>query len=407
MTELFNVRAHDGDEVADFYERHPYPPPIDDLDDDVAAWSDGARRRVEHARLWPALPFRDDHSILVAGCGTSQAARYAVRYPSAHVVGIDVSARSVDSTRRLIEHHALSNVELHQLAIEDVGSLGRSFDYIVSTGVLHHLADPAAGLQALRSVLTPTGAIRLMVYATYGRFGVHLMRDYCRQLGVAPTPGEIADLISTLRELPSGHPISHVLRETPDFQHDGALADAILNPRDRSYTVPELLALLDGAGMRFGRWVHQAPYRPQCGALTEAPHGKRIAAMAEPDQFAALELFRGTMRRHNVVAYRNDSPLPADPVRWDGDAWASYVPLRPATVVTVEERLPPKVAAVLINQAHVDRDLVFFLSPEARRVYEQIDGATPIGAIDGATPDLFQRLWWHDLVMIDTSAPDG
>jgi 2-polyprenyl-3-methyl-5-hydroxy-6-metoxy-1,4-benzoquinol methylase len=45
--------------------------------------------------------------------------------------------------------------------------------------VLHHLADPDAGLRALRSVLKPEGAIDLMVYARYGRTGISMLQDYC------------------------------------------------------------------------------------------------------------------------------------------------------------------------------------------------------------------------------------
>ncbi len=273
--------------------------------------------------------------------------------------------------------------------------------------MLHHLVDPGAGLQALRQALAPDGAMRLMVYATFGRFGVHLIQEYCRLLGVAPTPGEIADLISTLRELPTGHPISHALRRTADFQDDDALADALLNPRDRSFTVPELFDLIEGSGMRFGRWVRQAPYRPRCGALTDVPHGSRIAAMVERDQYAAVELFRGTIQRHNVVAYRDDAPLPTEPVRWDGDDWRSFVPIRPTTVVAVEERLPPNVATVLINRAHVDPDLVFFASADERRMYESIDGKRSIGVIEGATVEFFRTLWWHDLIVVDTSGRVG
>ena len=67
-----------GDKIADFYDEHPYPPAAADLESEVEAWANGERRRVDHARLWPALPYRDDHTILVAGCGTAQAARYAV-----------------------------------------------------------------------------------------------------------------------------------------------------------------------------------------------------------------------------------------------------------------------------------------------------------------------------------------
>jgi SAM-dependent methyltransferase len=397
------VSASSDDGISRFYDQHPYPPPVDDLDREIDAWRDGERRRVEHARAWPSLPYREDHSILVAGCGTSQAARYALRYPNAHVVGIDVSPTSLDATRRLVDRHHLTNVELHQVPIEQTASLGRSFDQIVSTGVLHHLVDPGAGLRALRDALAPEGAMRLMVYARFGRFGVHLIQEYCRLLGVAPTPGEIADLIPTLRELPTGHPISHALRQTADFEDDDALADALLNPRDRSFTVPELFELVQGSGMRFGRWVRQAPYRPQCGALTEVPHGPRIAAMNEQDQYAAVELFRGTIQRHTVVAYRDDSPLPTEPVRWDGDDWRSFVPIRPTTVDIIEERLPPNVAAVLINRAHVETDLVFFAGADERRAYEAIDGERSIAEIGGATVELFRALWWHDLIVVDTT----
>ncbi len=397
------MSAAGGDEISRFYDEHPYPPPVDDLDHEVDAWSDGARRRVEHARLWPSLPFRDDHRILVAGCGTSQAARYALRYPKASVVGIDISPTSLDATRRLVEHHELSNVELHELPIERVATLGGPFDHIVATGVVHHLADPGAGLRALRGVLGPAGAMRLMVYATHGRYGVHLMQEYCRRVGVTPTEAQIADLVATLRELPAGHPISDLLRKTPDFQQDDALADALLNPREQSYSVPGLFRLIDAAGMRFGRWVRQGPYRP-CGALTEVPHGRRIAALSDRDQFAAVELFRGTIRRHSAVLYRDDSPLPPRPIAWDGDDWRSFVPIRPTTVVTVADRLPPKVAAAAINRAHVDRDLVLFLDADERRIFEAVDGTRPIAAIDGATHDLFQRFWWHDLVVLDAAA---
>ena len=86
------------DPITAFYERHPYPPPVADLTDEAARWSDGARRRIEHHRTWPTSAERDDLTILVAGCGSSQAAKYAVRHPGARVVGIDVSDASIDLT---------------------------------------------------------------------------------------------------------------------------------------------------------------------------------------------------------------------------------------------------------------------------------------------------------------------
>jgi hypothetical protein len=269
--------------------------------------------------------------------------------------------------------------------------------------VVHHLADPAAGLRALRDVLAPEGAVQLMIYARFGRFGIDLMRDYSRRLGLGPTADDIEGLRETLREVPLGHPISHLLRETPDLQDAGALADALLNPRERAYTVQELFDLLTSSGFQFARWVRQAPYRPQCGVMARLPHGEPISRMDDVEQYAAMELFRGTMARHNLIAYRDDSPLPA----LDWEAWRSYIPMIPPTVVMIEERLPPGMAAAVINRAHVDTDLVCFLTADEVEVFSRMNGRIAVGEIQGASPAFLERLWRHDLVVIDASGPDA
>jgi 2-polyprenyl-3-methyl-5-hydroxy-6-metoxy-1,4-benzoquinol methylase len=150
------------DEVSAFYEMHPYPPAVDDLVAYRRLWDD-TRRRVDASLFWPNEAYRDDRSILVAGCGTSQAAHYAVRWPNARVIGIDVSAASITFTQELKRTHALENLDVYQLPIERAAELGKSFEHVVCTGVLHHLADPDAGLRALREVLAPSGALHLMV----------------------------------------------------------------------------------------------------------------------------------------------------------------------------------------------------------------------------------------------------
>jgi SAM-dependent methyltransferase len=388
------------DEIADFYEAHPYPPPVESVEGSLTGWDDNSRR-VEHFLHWPARPYREERIILLAGCGTSQAARWAGRHPKAKVVGIDVSSSSLEATKRLAERHGLVNLELRELPIEEAGTLGTEFDQIVCTGVLHHLVDPEAGLRALRDVLAPEGALQLMVYGRYGRFGIDLMREYSQRLGLETTTEDIDDLRRVLGEVPSGHPISHLLRETPDFRDPGAVADALLNPRERSYSVPDLYNLLGSGGMRFARWVRQAPYRPECGIMARLPHGERIATMGEVDQYTVMEMFRGTMSRHSLIAYRDDSPLPA--LGWE--AWRTYVPMIPPTVVVIEERLPPGLAAAVINRAHVDTDLVCFLSSDELAVFSAIDGRAPLGEIPGSSLALLERLWLHDLVMIDASEP--
>jgi SAM-dependent methyltransferase len=386
-----------GDQIASFYERHPYPPPVDDLEAYRRSWTD-ERRRQETLRLWPDGSIGDARTILVAGCGTSQAAKYAVRYPHARIVGIDVSERSIAENRRLVDHHGLANIELHRLPIEQVAQLGATFDHVVSTGVLHHLAEPAAGFAALASVIAPGGALEAMVYAPYGRTGVYMLQEYCRLLGVQPTIDDIAELVEALRELPLGHPLGHLLRSTPDFADDDALADALLNPRDHAYAVDEVLGLIDQAGLRFSRWVRQAPYLPACGSMSDLAHRRRIETLSITEQYAAMELFRGTMVRHSFIAHLADDPI--IDVRFD--EWRRLVPARSTTSIAVTERVPAPWTAALLNQAHTDRDLVLFATDEQHRVFQAIDGQRSCGDL-GADRTFFERLWQHDLIVVDTS----
>ena len=143
-------------------------------------------------------------------------------------------------TQELKRKYNLANLQVHQLPIDRVSELKMNFDQIVCTGVLHHLADPDSGLAALRSVLKPDGAMHLMVYAPYGRTGVYMLQEFCRRLGIRATTEGIVNLITVLRALPPGHPLETVLREAPDFQQEAALADALLHPQDRAYSVPQL-----------------------------------------------------------------------------------------------------------------------------------------------------------------------
>ena len=130
--------------------------------------------------------------ILVAGCGTNQAAVIAYTNPSATVVGIDVSESSLAHQHHLQERYGLENLRLQRMPIEEAGQLGDDFDLIISTGVLHHLDDPQTGMNALAEVLRPDGVIAIMLYARYGRIGVELMQALFRDLGLGQDERSLA-----------------------------------------------------------------------------------------------------------------------------------------------------------------------------------------------------------------------
>jgi SAM-dependent methyltransferase len=406
------------DDVRTFYEGYPYPPPIDSLDKYREIWRDPQKRRADHHLFWPARPFAQEKSILIAGCGTSQAAKHAMRWPAAKVTGIDFSATSVRCTEELKRKYKLDNLQVQLLPIERVGELGTRFDHIVCTGVLHHLPDPNAGLRALRHVLEPHGAMHIMVYAPYGRTGIYMLQDFCKRIGIGATDVEINDLIDTLKALPPGHPMQNLLLAAPDFRNEAALADALLHPCDRAYSVPQLLDFLDRGGLSFARWERQAPYSPRCGVMARLRQAARIQQLPVQDQYAAVELFRGTMLRHSLIAYRDDAPASLKKrIDLGGDACLNYVPIRMPNTLPVQEKLPPGKVAVLINRTHTYYDILLPIDASEMRVFDLIDGKRSIGEIiDQAPPSsekasrvdlvrsLFERLWWHDQVVFDISS---
>jgi hypothetical protein len=250
--------------------------------------------------------------------------------------------------------------------------------------------------------------MHLMVYATYGRTGVYMLQEYCRRLGISTSPDDVGELVAALEALSPRHPFAALLQGSRDANDPDALADALLNPRDRSYSVPELLDLVERNRLALGRWYRQAPYLPWCGAIAATPHLRRLAALSPREQYAAMELWRGTFATHTVVL-RHSAAHAA--VGFDDGRWRQFVPIRlPATRV-IEDRLPAGAAAVLLNQSHQFTDLIVPIGAVEKRLFAAIDGHRHIAAIaeragssDGDTlRTFFQLLWRYDQVVFDIS----
>jgi hypothetical protein len=180
--------------------------------------------------------------------------------------------------------------------------------------------------------------------------------------------------------------------------------------------VPELFDFIEGAGLTFARWVRQAPYSAQCGVVAKIPQAPRLKNLPLAEQHAAIELFRGTMVRHSIVVYRSDNRGGSQPVSFAGDAWLGYVPMRMPDTICVRDRLPPEAAGVLINKSHTCRDLFLPINPTEQLLFDAINGGHSIGEIMGrALPysqtqapldmarTFFEKLWWYDQVVFDTS----
>jgi SAM-dependent methyltransferase len=251
------------DVVVRQYERWRYPRPIQDLEEWITnnwEWFDPSHA---HRILWPDREYKPDLDILIAGCGTNQAAVFAFTNPAAKVVAVDISQPSLDHQQYLKDKHGLFNLELHLLPIEELPTLGLDFDLIVSTGVLHHLANPLAGMEALKGCLRRDGAIGVMLYGKYGRIGVEVLESVFRDMGLSQDDASVQIVKEMISVLSPDHPVHRYLTVARDLQSsDAGMVDTFLHGRQRSYSVDECLDLVASAGLVFQGWLFKAPYYP-------------------------------------------------------------------------------------------------------------------------------------------------
>lgn len=398
-----------GDTLARFYGEYPYPAPETDLDDYESgnATLDGSPSHFLPL-YWPNRHDISGLEILVAGCGTSQAAKYALLCRDAQILGTDITEASLDHARRLKDKYQLDNLELRHHPVEEANRLNRRFDLIVCTGVLHHLSEPEAGLSALRDALRPDGRMYLMVYGAYGRAGVYMLQEFCRLLGVEAKEPQLQELRGLIDAMPSNHPI-HVFRtKTDDLKSLNGTADALLHPSDRAYTVPQLFEWLRSCGVRFERWLLQAPYLPRCSPLARTTVFPRYSDLSPDEGYAAMELFRGTMITHRFVAARDDqeSPLSGSLEATDSRT-LKPMPFPGARLNNLV--VPRGYAAQLWHPTHRYDDLLLNINADELKMYEAMNGkrtladiAQQMGGDEMRIKSYYSKLWDHDQVMFQT-----
>jgi SAM-dependent methyltransferase len=99
-------------------------------------------------------------TILDLGCGPGQLAiDIAARTPGARVVGVDLSREMVRLAR--MRARDLPNVAFVFADAAALPLADESVDFIVSTGALHHFAEPARVFAECRRVLKPDGEGRI------------------------------------------------------------------------------------------------------------------------------------------------------------------------------------------------------------------------------------------------------
>jgi SAM-dependent methyltransferase len=221
------------------YERFPYPSP--DVDGEL----------IVDTAVGIAFLLADedleDWRVLDLGCGTGhRLVALALQYPLAEFTAVDASERSLRLARELAERHGAANIRFVHGAVPGL-VLDDTFDLIVSTGVLHHLPEPKAGLRWAVEHLDRDGLLYVWLYGALGEYGRMLDRELVHLLAGPSAAGPDLDTVRAL-----GLRLSRV-RYGPTAEGGGTDprvqsvldADAYLNPIVKPVTFADVPELFD------------------------------------------------------------------------------------------------------------------------------------------------------------------
>ncbi|UYY58208.1 class I SAM-dependent methyltransferase [Sphingomonas sp. S2-65] len=181
--------------------------------------------------------------VLVAGCGTGfEAIDLARTDPTVTVTALDLSRASLAYAQRMANELGVTNLRFLHGDLLDLHLLDERFDFVTSTGVLHHIADPAAGLAALVAVTRPGGLLRLSLYSHRARELVRTAHRLILDRGWQPVPDDIRAFRRHVLSLPLEAPLA-LLRESDDFYTLSGCRDLVFHVHERQFTLPEVAAL--------------------------------------------------------------------------------------------------------------------------------------------------------------------
>ncbi len=268
--------------VRDQYEENPYP-----------RWTAAGPTRQTAAFLSPE-PIRD---ALIAGCGTGlSTVEFARHAPQTRILAIDLSVASLSYAKRMAQKFGLATIEFAQADIMRLGDIGREFDFIDASGVLHHLADPWAGWRRLLSLLRPGGIMQVGLYSGLARQNVVAARNLIAQRGYRPTPKDIRKC----REEISAAEASSLLKSlmtAEDFFTTSECRDLIFHVQEHRLTLPEIKAFITANRVEFLGFHLDVPTVqrfagcfPERGAMTDLDRWHAFETEA-PATFAGMYKF--------------------------------------------------------------------------------------------------------------------
>ncbi len=319
--------------------------------------------------LKPASP--TTARILEIGCAEGvNIIGIAALFPHAECVGIDMSARQIETAKRHAATLGLANVKLEAISLADIPQHFGQFDYIIAHGMLSWVP-PAIQeklMQMCRERLSPQGVAYISFNALPGWHMVRMVRDMMlfHTQGAATPEAKVTNARDILRKVTAitaqrGSAYAAFLQSEQDTiknKPDAYLLHDHLEDNNHAFYLQELVKLANAHGLAY---IADTDLSTQ-GKVNPPPEMLPILA-ATGDRVSREQYldFIVSRRFRTALVCRNDAPLQSD--------------------------IPP----AILRSMHVLSHFVIETAPDGSKIY-RVPGKVDMNSADADVGNLIEQL---------------
>lgn len=241
------------------------PPKITSIDDDVSRQVQGQYEEFPYPR-WQSfsVAVKDEEAegylrdfpaqILIAGCGTGkEAIEMGAAFPNAAITAVDLSSASLSYAMMKAKQYGIQNITFGHGDILNLDVLGKKFDHICSSGVLHHMKDPVRGWKGLVRLLNDNGTMRIALYSRTARQAVNEARTAIVEKGYSNDADSMRRFRADIQSLLSEKDYKDITRFR-DYYFMSECRDLLFHVQEHQYDLQQIKAILSSLGLEFTKF---------------------------------------------------------------------------------------------------------------------------------------------------------
>jgi ubiquinone/menaquinone biosynthesis C-methylase UbiE/tetratricopeptide (TPR) repeat protein len=203
----------------------------------------------------PSFLHNQTIKVLIAGCGTGKhAIQVAKHFRNVEVTAIYLSRASLAYATKQARLLGVNNIEFFQADILELQPR-QQYHIIESSGVLHHMAEPMEGWQALTRLLVQGGLMKVGLYSERARRIVTHARQVIAENQLSADDEHIRIFRQAVLDgLVSGD--FDPIKQSSDFYNLSGCRDLLFHVQEHLFSPLALQACIDSVGLTFLGFVN-------------------------------------------------------------------------------------------------------------------------------------------------------